>query len=203
MGAMRIDFTAVPQPVAMRFDVPMTDDELIAFSEQNKPWRFERERNGEISIMTPVGGISGTHEMLVSAALSTWKAGEESGVVFPFNVGFNLPDGSCLAPDAAWLSIDRWHGLTREQRTGFPPLCPEFVVEVRSPEDARKAVELKMQRWIASGAQLAWLIDPLEKQVVIYRPSEATETLDSPDLVRGHAPVEDFELDLRPIWDME
>jgi Uma2 family endonuclease len=202
MGPMQMDFSDVPAPVAMRFDVPMTDEELIAFSILNKPWRFEREKNGEITVMTPVGGTGSLHEMTVSSALHAWNRKARTGMVFAPNAGFNLPDGSCLAPDAAWLKMDRWVPLTRQEKEGFPPVCPEFVVEVRSQSDPRRPLEEKMLRWIENGAQLAWLIDPFEKQVVVYRPGEATETLEAPDVVRGHAPVDGFELEMQPIWEV-
>ena len=202
MGPMQMDFSSLPAPVAMRFEVPMTDEQLIEFSIRNKPWRFEREKNGEITIMTPVGGTGSLHEMTVSSALNAWNRREKTGVVFATNAGFTLPDGACLAPDAAWLAVERWRALTSKEREGFPPLCPEFVIEIRSQSDPREPLEEKMQRWIENGARLAWLIDPLEKQVVIYRPNEATETLESPDIIRGHAPVEGFELEMQPIWEL-
>ena len=202
MDTMRMDFSSVSAPVAMRFDVPITDDELIEFSLRNKPWRFERDRNGDIMIMTPVGGIGSLHEGTVSSALKVWNARQATGVVFAPNAGFNLPDGSCLAPDAAWLAVERWRSLTRKEQNGFPPLCPEFVIEIRSQSDARQPLEDKMQRWLENGAQLAWLIDPLEKQVVVYRPGEATETLEAPDVVRGHTPVDGFTLEMQSIWEV-
>ena len=202
MGPLRMDFSALPAPVAMRFEAPVTDEQLIAFSIRNKPWRFEREKNGEITIMTPVGGDVGQHEDYVVTTLSYWNRGVRTGRTFGSNTGFNLPDGSCLAPDASWVSNEAFEPLTKAERRGYPPLCPEFMIEIRSQSDPRKALEEKMQRWIENGARLAWLIDPMEKQVVIYRPNEATETLESPDVVRGHAPVEGFELDMQPIWEL-
>ena len=150
--------------------------------------------------MTPVGGRGSRHELYVSSALNVWAEEDGTGVAFAPNVGFNLRDGSCLAPDTAWLSMSRWDALTAAEQTGFLPLCPEFVVEVRSPGDRRAVIEAKMQQWLANGVVLAWLVDPIAEQVVIYRPGEATETLEKPEWVRGHAPVEGFELKATRLW---
>ncbi len=202
MDIRQLDFRSLPAPVAMRFDTPVTDAQLMRFSERNNPWRFERERNGEITIMTPVGGMGGLCKAEVSTALMLWNRQAGTGKTFGANVGFNLPDGSCLAPDGAWLAMRHWDALSHEERAGFLPLCPEFVIEVRSQSDPRRVLEEKMERWIENGARLAWLIDPLEKQVVVYRSGEAVETLEAPDVVRGHAPVEGFVLDMQPIWEL-
>lgn len=200
MRAGELDLLDLPLPLVLRPSARISDDDLMRFSEQNKPYRIERTKEGDILVMTPIGYIGGTHEIYVAGALLTWAEEDGQGSAVGPNVGFNLPDGSCLAPDAAWLSLDRVTALTPKQQAGYPPLCPDFVIEVRSQSDSRRIVEAKMQTWIDNGAHLAWLIDPIEANVSIYRPNEPTETLERPDIVAAHAPVAGFELRTTRLW---
>lgn len=202
MASQVIDLHKLQLPAAFRWKEPMTDDEFIAFSERNKPFLFERNREGEIVVMT-VGGIGGLNEQLITSALFAWNAQTGTGKVFSSNTGFNLPDGSCLSPDACWVSNVRWKALTKQEQTGFPPFCPEFVVELLSPSDSRKRLEIKMERWMENGAMLAWLVDPFAREVVVYRAGEPTETLESPEVVLGHPPIEGFVIQMTPLWQSE
>lgn len=178
----------------------MSDEELMAFSQRHKPYRFERTKDGEIITMTPIGFLGGTHETYVAGALDRWAQEDGRGTAVGPNVGFNLPDSSCLAPDAAWIESTRLAALTPKQQAGFPPLCPDFLIEIRSQSDSRPTLEAKMQQWIANGAQLAWLIDPIDATVTIYRPNQPTETLERPDLVTAHAPIAGFTLRTTRLW---
>jgi Uma2 family endonuclease len=197
---MTLDLSSLAAPVLIRPALPLTDEELIRFSEVNKPYRFERNKYGEIVMMTPVGGIGGTNEMRVSGALANWTDETGTGVSFSPNTGFNLPDGSCLSPDAAWVSLARWNALTPAEQASFPPLCPEFLIEVRSRSDSRRMVEEKMQLWMDNGAQLAWLVDPVDAKVTIYSPGQAAHTLERPELVEAGEPVAGFVLRAERLW---
>jgi len=197
---LTLDLSSLAAPVLIRPAVPLTDEELIRFSEVNKPYRFERNKYGEIVMMTPVGGIGGTHEGWVSSSLINWNEAVQTGIAFGPNTGFNLPDGSCLSPDAAWVSLARWNALTPEEQAGFPPLCPEFLIEVRSRSDSRRMVEEKMQLWMENGARLAWLVDPIDAKVSIYKPGEAVRTLERPDTVEAGEPVAGFVLRAERLW---
>lgn len=196
----------VLSPYDLRNEIPlrpgarMSDQELMRFSEEYEAHRFERMKDGEIVMMSPLGGLAGIGEGWVFYSLMTWNETSGTGVAFPANIGFNLRDGSCLAPDAAWISLSRWKALTPREQAGFPPLCPDFLIEVRSQSDSRPVLELKMQQWIENGAQLAWLIDPVEASVSVYRPNEPTETLERPDIVIAHAPVSGFEFRTTRLW---
>jgi Uma2 family endonuclease len=172
----------------------------MRFSEENKPYRIERNRFGKIIIMTLVGGIGSTHEAYVAYCLLHWNETAQTGIAFISNAGFNLPDGSCLSPDAARLALDRWNALTHAQQAGYPPLCPDFLIEVRSQSDSRRSVEDKMQLWLENGAKLAWLVDPIAGNIAIYRPGQASELLDHPALVRGEGPVAGFVLPSARLW---
>ncbi len=150
--------------------------------------------------MTPVGGIGGGNEMLVSFELMGWARQNGTGKAFSPSTGFNLPDGSCLSPDASWLSYSHWNSLSLEQKAGYPLLCPDFVIEVRSRSDTRALVETKMQLWLENGAKLAWLIDPQQETVTIYAPQNPPETLERPEIIEGADPVAGFEPHCSEIW---
>ncbi|MES2391463.1 MAG: Uma2 family endonuclease [Acidobacteriota bacterium] len=197
---MTLNLDGLTSPISLRPAVTLSDEELMRFSAENKPYKIERTREGDITIMTPVGGIGSNHEGYVTSALIQWTETSATGIAFPSSAGFNLPDGSCLSPDASWLSLDRWNALTPQQQAGFPPLCPDFVIEVRSRTDPRKMVETKMQLWIENGAQLAWLVDPIDNNVTIYRPQTEPETLERPRVVKASAPVAGFELPCNRLW---
>ena len=197
---MHINLLDLPLPITFRPGTVLTDDELMRLSRGNRPYKIERNRSGEITVMTPVGGIGSTHEVFVASSLYLWSETDGRGLAFGSNAGFNLSDGSCLSPDAAWLSRERWNSLTPEQQAGFPPLCPEFIIEIRSRLDSRRLLETKMQLWLDNGAQLAWLIDPVDQTVTIYSPAADSETLHRPQNITATAPVAGFELRTSTLW---
>ncbi len=197
---MLLNLDTLGLPLSLRASVTLTDDELMRFSAENKPYKIERNAQGEITIMSPVGGIGSTHEEYVSGEFYLWNKQTRSGRGFSPSAGFNLPDGSCLSPDVAWISASRWNSLTLQQQTGFPPLCPDFLIEIRSSSDVRSDVEAKMDLWMQNGAQLAWLLDPLAASVTIYHQQRAPELLPRPQSVAATAPVNGFTLDCTPLW---
>jgi Uma2 family endonuclease len=197
---MPIELLELPMPVTLRANSPISDEELMRFSEENKPYKIERNKYGEIVIMTPVGGIGSNHEYLIAAAFVHWMGETGDGIVFSPSGGFKLADGSCLSPDGSWISSARWNALTPAQQAGYPPLCPDFLIEVRSQSDTRRAMEDKMHLWMENGAKLAWLVDPIECSVTICRPGHATETIQRPEVVRADAPVAGFELRCARLW---
>jgi Uma2 family endonuclease len=197
---MPIDLLELPMPVTLRPNSPISDEELMRFSQRNQPYRIERTKDGGITIMTPVGGIGGNHEFMIAAAFARWMEVTGDGIVFSPSTGFKLPDGSCLSPDGSWVSSARWNALTPAQQAGYPPLCPDFLIEVRSRTDARDTLEDKMQFWLENGAKLAWLIDPIESSVTIYRPGHARETLHRPEVVQAADPAAGFELVCTRLW---
>ncbi len=197
---MSLNLDSLSPPISLRPSVTLSDEELMRFSADNKPYKIERSHRGEITIMTPVGGTGSAHEADIAYELLHWNKTAGTGRVFVSNAGFNLPDGSCLSPDAASLDVNRWNALTPAERAGFPLLCPEFIIEVRSESDSRKILEGKMQLWLDNGAQLAWLVDPIEEAITIYRPGDAPETLHRPETVAATAPVEGFILHCASLW---
>ena len=187
-------------PLILRPDAPLTDEQLIRFSERNRLYKIERNKHGDLTIMTPLGGLGGTHEMYVSFKFMDWSEQDGTGMAFSPNTGFKLPDTSTLSPDVAWLPLSKWNSLTLDQQKSFPPFCPEFLIEVRSQSDSRRIVEGKMQQWLDNGALLAWLVDPIDATVTIYRPNLPTQTLEHPDVVHGDPPVAGFQLPCTRLW---
>jgi Uma2 family endonuclease len=187
-------------PVRLRFDRPMTDDELMRFCAENDPYKVERDVNGELIVMSPSGSEGGGVDTDVTVELSLWARQDGRGKVFGTSAGFTLPDGSMRAADAHWASWERWNALSAAQRKTFAPICPEFVVEVRSEKDRFAPLREKMQAWIANGAELAWLVDPSRKAVEIYRPGCEAEVVEGGSVVEGEGPVAGFVLELGNIW---
>ena len=197
---MNLQIDGLTLPVRLRSETPLTDLEFERFSQGNKPYRMERNKQGEIVIMTPINTEGGNVEFYVGGALAMWTEEDGNGIGFSASTGFTLPDGSVLSPDASWLPLTKWKALTPGQQCSYAAICPEFVIEIRSKSDSRRVLEAKMETWLANGARLAWLIDPIDATVTIYRPNEPIETLERPDVVIGHAPVAGFQLKTTRLW---
>jgi Uma2 family endonuclease len=195
----QLSLAGLPSPVTLRLAVPLSDKELIAFSYRNRPYRIEQNAIGDLEIMSPVGFEGGEREVFVMRKLGDW-ADVYGGRCSSSSAGFRLNDKSVRSPDASWVSSARIDALTKEEREGFAPVCPEFLVEILSPSDSRKTLEEKMETWIANGAQLAWMIDPFAAELLIYRPGHATVLLVRPDWVEADAVVPGFRLETSRLW---
>jgi Uma2 family endonuclease len=178
----------------------MDDDEFYAFCAENRKVRIEREANGEIIIMPPAGGETSYRNHNLNGQLYVWSERDGRGRAFDSNSEFFLPNGAALGPDAAWISNRRLAQLTKEQKKRFMYLCPDFIVELMSPSDRLSKVQAKVVQWIENGAALAWLIDPDQRTVYIYRPDRDPQRLVDVDHVDGEGPVEGFRLELANIW---
>ncbi len=197
---MEGSLTGLPLPIILRPPSPLTDDELIAFSRRNRPYRIEKNKDGDVVIMTPVGRRGSRREMRVFMDLDTWARADGRGEVDGPYTGWNLPDGSTLSPDASWIDVRRVNRFSDEEQERYLPLCPDFVIEVRSRSDSAKALRGKMESWIENGAQLAWMIDPFARKVTVYRPGQETEELAEPAAVQGEGPVAGFVLTTEKLW---
>ena len=147
---MNLAFPDREMSLRIRFDKPLSDKALERFSVDNDPWRVERDANGELIMMTPANSAGGTIEGLIYAELAIWSRIDGRGEAFGPSAGFKLQDTSVRAADAAWMSLARWNALTREQQESFAPICPEFIIEVRSKSDRLPTLEAKMEMWIAN-----------------------------------------------------
>lgn len=169
----------------------LSDKEFREFCEQYPDYRLEYTADGDLIIMPPTDPETGYRNAEITGQLRNWARAEGRGIYTDSSSGYILPDGSRLSPDAAWISRERF------RRT---PTCPEFVIELLSPEDRRKKCHQKMLTWIANGALLGWMIDPRDRSVTVYRPNREPEVLAGVSEVAGAGPVEGFVLDLRLIW---
>ena len=186
-------------PRSMVLDPPLTDAEFEALCAANDNIQFERTREGEILMHPPAGGITSHGNAGITAQLYNWWSTHRRGMVFDSNGGFFLPDGSMLSPDAAYILPEQLKGLTKAKLTGFPRLCPDFVVELFSKSDNLPEAKEKMERWIENGATLGWLIHPYQKKVYVYEPGRKASAA-SGKVIHGKGPVEGFTLDLDEVW---
>jgi len=207
MSGTAVDWTTaqwsiqnVALPARLRPPVPLSDEELIAFSEANKPCRVERLASGEILVMTPSGFENNRREAYVVHKLFAWADADGRGEAFSSNAGFNLPDGSTLSPDAGWVERNRLAGLSEQQRERYLPFAPDFVVEILSSSDSLPELDRKMEQWIANGTRLAWRIDPYGGTVAIYSADAAPLLLDHPGIVEGSGPIAGFQLTMARVW---
>jgi Uma2 family endonuclease len=197
---MNLALNEIELPVRLRFERPMTDDELMRFCAVNDVLRVEREPNGEILVMTPANSNTSKMNMRIGRFLDEWGESDGRGIVTGPDGGYTLPDSSMRAPDAAWVSNQRWRALSDKDQGRFAPICPDFIIELRSPSDRLPELQAKMEQWIANGAQVAWLIDPEEKSVTIYRAGNEPEHFAHPTSVQGTGPIAGFELVMSRIW---
>ena len=175
----------------------MTDDEFFRFCQDNPDLRLERNSHGEIVITSPTGTLSGNRSGRIFGALYVWNEEYRLGEVFDSSTGFRLPDGSVLSPDAAWVPRATWEALSREEQEKFAPVCPAFLVELKSPSDSLRALQEKMLVWIENGTRLAWLIDPGEERAHIYRADGRRDVIDGFDnAASGEDVLPDFKLEL-------
>src|SRR5215475_5417934 len=176
-----VAFVEIP-PLVLRLApvIYMSDEQFFELCQLNRDLRLERTSQGDLVIMPPTGGETGRTNFELTVLFGHWVHVDGTGVGFDSSTGFTLPNGAKRSPDLAWVKRERWEALTAEQRRQFPPLCPDFVLELRSPSDALATVQAKMQEYLDSGAQLGWLIDPIEKKVYIYRPQTPLAWLDNP-----------------------
>jgi len=163
----------------------LTREQFYQLCIRNPELQLERNLQGELIIMSPVGGESGKKEANLIINIGVWNQQKNLGVVFSSSTIFSLPSGGDRSPDVAWVSLARWENLTQEERDGFPPICPDFVIELRSKSDRLKPLQEKMQEYLDSGLQLGWLINPQQKQVEIYRPNQAVEIVNMPVILSG------------------
>lgn len=176
--------------------IHLTDAELERLCRANRELQLECTAQGELVIMSPVGGESGNQEIELGADLVLWNRRTGLGKVFSSSTLFRLPNGAARSPDLAWIQLERWQALAPEQRQRFPPICPDFVLELRSPSDPLSMLQEKMQEYLDNGVRLGWLIDPRRQQVEIYRPTRSVEIRSIPVILSGEAILPGFELSL-------
>jgi Uma2 family endonuclease len=186
--------------IKLRPVVTMTDDQFFDFCQANSDYRFERTVQGELLVMSPTGSESGNRNASLTVRVGVWAEQDGSGLIFDSSSGFTLPNGAVRSPDLSWIQTTRWEAIPVEQRKQFAPICPDFVVELRSETDDLKMLQAKMQEYIDNGAKLGWLIDPIARQVYVYQPGIEVQQLSQPDCLSGDPTLPGFVLDLSKIW---
>jgi Uma2 family endonuclease len=181
--------------------VDLSDDQFYQLCQNHRDLKFERTSQGELVIVTPVGGEGGSREADLIGDLVYWNRRTQLGKVFSSSTCFKLPNGANRSPDVAWVMQERWNQLTPEQQKKFPPLCPDFVIELRSESDALELLQQKMQEYINNGLRLGWLINLQDRQVEIYKTNQIRQVLDNPQQLNGNDVLPGFMFDLSLIWD--
>lgn len=176
--------------------VQLTDEQFYQLCQNNRQLNFERTTKGHLIIMTPVGGESGNREAELIIDLGIWNRQTKLGYTFSSSTIFKLPNGADRSPDAAWIRRERWEALTPEQRKKFPPIAPDFIIELRSASDDLATLRQKMQEYLDAGVQLAWLINPQQQQVEVYRQQQQIKLINLPTQLSGEEVLPGFNLSL-------
>ena len=190
----------IPLKLQMSPAIDMTDEQFFAFCQQNRDYRIERNATGEITIMPPTGSETGNRNFDLIVQLGIWTRQNGTGIGFDSSAGFTLPNGAMKSSDAAWIKLEKWQTLTPEQQQKFAPICPDFIIELRSPSDNLQPLKDKLQEYINNGVSLGWLIDRKNRKVYIYRPNSEVECLDNPATLSGESILPEFVLQLSTIW---
>lgn len=194
-----LETISIELPNAITLHVTPQQFEALAIA--NRDLRLELTADGELIVNPPTGGESGKRNLSISRQLGNWyEVHEDLGEAFDSSTGFILPNGARLSPDASWVSRQRWEALTPKERKGFVPLCPDFVVELRSESDSLTQLRSKMQEYMDNGARLGWLINPQQRRVEIYRAGVAVQMLENPTELSGEEVLPGFVLNLTRVF---
>jgi Uma2 family endonuclease len=182
-------------------DNKLSDKDFERFVRENPEMRIEQTKEGEIIIMPPTGGTTGFRNFEINGQFYEWHKKNKFGTAFDSSTIFVLPSGAKRSPDLSWIKAERWGKLTKTQQDKFPPICPDFVVELRSKTDSLKDLQNKMKEYVENGAQLGWLIDSANKKVHVYRQNQEVEILNAPNEISGGPLLPGFVLPLKGFWE--
>jgi Uma2 family endonuclease len=178
----------------------VTREQFVELAIANRDLQLERTATGELIVNPPTGGETGRINSDLSGQLWLWNGQNRLGTAFSSSTGFHLPNGAIRSPDASWVRQERWDALTPEQKESFIPLCPDFVVELRSKSDNMEPLRAKMREYMNNGARLGWSIDRKNRKVEIYRQNREVEVLENPKTLSGEDVLPEFVLDLAEVW---
>ncbi|WP_443096396.1 Uma2 family endonuclease [Sphaerospermopsis reniformis] len=178
----------------------ISHEQFLDLALANRDLQLERNATGELIIMPPTGSYTGKRNFDIAGQLWFWNRQTKLGEAFDSSTGFHLPNGSDRSPDAAWVKQEKWDTLSLEQKETFAPICPDFVLELRSKTDSLEKLQSKMREYIENGASLGWLIDQKNQRVEIYRPGKDVEILEHPTSLSGEDILPGFILDLTEVW---
>jgi Uma2 family endonuclease len=200
MTTLLIQTESTPLTVNFPSLVQMTNEQFYEFCQANGDLRIERTANGEVIIMPPAFSDAGNRNFNIAAQMGNWTEQDGTGIGFDSSTGFTLPNGAMRSPDASLIELERWNALTDAQKASFAPICPSFVIELRSSSDRLIKLQEKMQEYIDNGALLGWLIDRQNRKIYIYRPNREVEILENPEAVSGNPELPGFILRMGKIW---
>jgi Uma2 family endonuclease len=200
MTTLLIQTENTPLTVNLSAIAPMTHEQFYEFCLDNRDLRIERTATGDVIIMPPAFSDTGNRNFSIAIQLGNWAEQDGTGIGFDSSAGFTLPNGATRSPDVCWIKLERWNGLTDEQKASFAPICPDFVIELRSSSDTLTSLQDKMQEYMANGALLGWLIDRKNRTAHVYRLNQEPEILDNPETVGGEPELPGFVLRMSKIW---
>ena len=189
-------------PIVLRLSpvIEMSEAQFLAFCEMNSEARIERTSEGELEIMPPAGMYTGAQNSNIATELGIWARRDGTGIAFNSSAGFTLPNGAVRSPDASWVLKSRLEELTDEDKRGFGHICPDFVIELRSPTDRLSVLRAKMEEYMENGARLGWLLDPDNRCVYVYRPNMEAQILENPETVSAGPELAGFTMELEAVW---
>ena len=191
MTALTLNFNSV---------IKLTREQFYQLCQENPNLQLERNAQGELIVMPPTGGETGRSNANLILQVASWNEENQLGEVFDSSTGFTLPSGADRSPDVSWVEKSRWQALTQEQKEKFIPLCPDFVIEILSPNDSLKRTQNKMQEYMKNGCRLGWLINRKKQEVEIYRLGQEVEVVTLPQTISGENILPGFVLNLQKIW---
>jgi Uma2 family endonuclease len=194
-----MDTIAISLPSPLQLSIDLTDEQFWQLCQRNRDYRFERNAQGDLIVMSPTGSDTGRRNLDIIVQLGNWNKQTQLGVAFDSSTGFKLPNGAERSPDASWVKKEQWESLTLEEKERFAPICPDFVVELRSKTDALKPLQEKMKEYLDNGTKLGWLIDRKNQQVEVYRVDREVEVIKYPQTLSGEDILPGFVLDLAEI----
>jgi Uma2 family endonuclease len=180
--------------------IQLTDAQFYQLCQLNPDLKFERSAVGELLIMPPTGGETGKRNATLISRFIVWNEQSQLGEVFDSSTCFKLPNGADRSPDVSWVRRDRWDALTLQEKEKFPPIAPDFVLELMSPSDNLKAAQTKMQEYMNNGVKLGWLINRQNRTIEVYRLDRPVEILQSPATLSGEDVLLGFRIDLKFVW---
>jgi len=178
----------------------LTEKQFEKLCRDNRDLQIELTSEGELIVMPPTGSVTGWRNGKLITRVGVWTEEDGTGLCFDSSTLFTLPNGAKRLPDVSWLRRERWEALTRKEQEGFSPVCPDFVIELRSQTDSLSKLKMKMEEYLANGALLGWLIDPQHRRVYVYRPGSPVECLDNPEILSGDPVLPGFVLRVPEIW---
>ncbi|MGI8932567.1 Uma2 family endonuclease [Leptolyngbya sp. BC1307] len=191
---LTVDISSIMQQTTM------TAKQFYAFCQANRDLRIERTAEGEVIVMPPAFSDTGNRNFGIAVQLGIWAAKDGTGEGFDSSAGFTLPNGAVRSPDAAWIKLTRWNTLSETQKASFAPICPDFVIELRSASDSLTSLQKKMAEYTENGALLGLLIDRKQRTVSLYRPNALPQVLEHPDSVSCDPELPEFRLQMSKIW---